>query len=362
MKKLKCKSFLGKTFVGLLLVSMVLSGCGSSSSDSKKYSDSGYPEAKYSGAMATAATADYYSDDLYSMEEAASFEAGDMVASEQNGMETTQAETVSDNRKLIKTVNLDAETEEFDKFIANIDAKITALGGYAESKNIGGRSYNDAFSNRYAYITARIPSARLDEFVSSIETVSNITNKTESIDDVTLQYVDMEAHIESLRTEQKRLDELIMEAEDLETILTLEARLTEVRYQLESYESQLRAMQNKVDYSTIYLNVSEVKRVSLQPEYEKTAWERIASGFMESLTDVLDDIGEFFIGFIIALPRIIAFLLFVFVFVMIIVLIVKLCIKRAKSKPERLQKKYEKRMLKQQKKAQNYANNESEGQ
>lgn len=350
MVKYRFNKVVRKACLGLILVSMMLGGCGSSASKEASYSAPAYK-------------GDYYSDDVYEMAEEAAYYDEDMTAAAggaSNGMETTQAETVSDNRKLIKTVNIDAETEEFDTFISNIDARITALGGYAESKNIGGRSFNDVRSNRYAYIVARIPSSRLSEFVSTIETVSNITNKSESVDDVTLQYVDMEAHVDSLRTEQSRLDELIREAEDLDTILALEARLTEVRYQLESYESQLRTMQNKVDYSTVYLNVNEVQRISPQPEYEKTAWERMATGFVDSTIDVLNGLEEFFILFVTGIPYIIVFVLFIGIFVGIILLIVKLCIKRAGTKQARLQKKYEKRMQKQQMKAQKHPSQSSQ--
>ena len=58
-----------------------------------------------------------------------------------------------------------------------------------------------------------------------------------------------------LETEQQRLLELLETAESLDDILTIESRLTEVQYELDSKESQLRTYDNQIDYSTVYLDL-----------------------------------------------------------------------------------------------------------
>lgn len=312
------------SLTGLLMAATLLTGCGSSSSE--KYESS-----------AAADTGSYYeySDDVYDTTEMAVEEAApseEAVAEEGNG---SVADEVQDNRKLIKNVNMDVETEEFDKLIANVESKITALGGYAENKEIGGRSYYNETGSRYANITARIPSDKLDEFVSTVTEQSNVTSKNESVEDVTLQYVDVEAHRDSLRTEQERLNALLEQAEDLETIIALEERLTEVRYQLESYESQLRSMDNRVDYSTVYLYISEVER--LTPQAEKSPWERMRIGFAESVYNVGKGLQNFGIGFVIALPYLLTIAIVIGIIVTVVILIVKAAEKSAKKKRQKRQ-------------------------
>ena len=232
----------GKIIITAVIIIGVLAGCGSSSS-----SDSGMFSQSKQSAVAEAreeSTADYaYNDDLY---EAAvdTEEAYDTTAG--NSADPESAEGVSDseimansNRKLIKTVNMSAETREFDKFIANITDKIETLGGYAQSTDISGNSY-DSYNERSAFIVARIPATKLEFFVSEVAEHSNITSKNESAEDVTLQYADTEAHRDSLKIEQERLNELLEQADTLENIIELENRLTQVRYEIESYESRLR--------------------------------------------------------------------------------------------------------------------------
>ncbi len=120
----------------------------------------------------------------------------------------------------------------------------------------------DYSSSRSASYTLRIPSDKLDEFIDVVETLGNVTYKNESVDDVTLRYVDVDSHKKALETEQERLLALLEKAENVEDIITIENRLSDVRYELENYEIQIRLLDNQIDYSTVYVDISEVSRVT----------------------------------------------------------------------------------------------------
>ncbi len=228
----------------------------------------------------------------------------DSTTGSSSTVETSENASTS-NRKLIKDVNINVETKDYDSLLANIDKQITELGGYVEYMDVyNGSSYNNYRSSRSANITARIPAAKLDEFLGKVGEESNITNKTESVRDITLTYVDMESHKNMLIAERDHLMELLESAETIEDMITVEDRLTEIRYQIDSMESQLRTYDNQVDYSTVNIYISEVVSYTPAPTVERTAWERISEGFVESIVDVCDGIKEFCIGFIIALPYI----------------------------------------------------------
>ncbi|HQQ89546.1 MAG TPA: DUF4349 domain-containing protein, partial [Oscillospiraceae bacterium] len=125
----------------------------------------------------------------------------------------------------------------------------------------------------------------------------------EETQDVTLDYVDIEAHKESLQTEYDRLIELLAMAENVDAIVTLEARLSEVRYQIESYESQLRMYDNQVDYSTVYLTIDEVQRET-QVE-EGTVWDRISTRLSDNFYQIGQDFENFSVWFVSSLPYIV---------------------------------------------------------
>lgn len=235
----------------------------------------------------------------------------------------TEQGDVSTNRKLIRTISLNLETEEYDVLLDGISERIAACGGYVESMNADTRYSSDS---RYATMMIRVPANRLDEFVTSVSGISNVVQRSERTEDVTLSYVDLQSHATALRTEQERLISLLAEAENLTEILEIEDRLTDVRYELEYMESQLRTYDNLVEYATVNLSVSEVKK--LTQTVEKGFWEKIGDGFTDSLNDVWEGLKSFFSFLIIAVP----YLLVIAVIVGVILLVIFLCVRKSRKK------------------------------
>ena len=139
---------------------------------------------------------------------------------------------------------------------------------------------------------------------------------------MTLSYVDLESHKKVLITERDRLMELLENAETMEDIIAIEGRLSEVRYQIESMESQLRTYDNKIDYSTVYVNIREVER--LTPQIEETAWEKIKTGFGESTYNVLRGIKNTTIQLIISIPYLIVWAIVIVILIIIVKVIIKM--------------------------------------
>jgi len=210
------------------------------------------------------------------------------------------------NRKLIRRVSIDAETKTYDELLDNLDKKITSLEGYVESREADTGSsyyYSGSRYNRYTHMVIRIPADCLNEFITHVSTSANVTYTSETTEDITLQYVDTAARVEALKTEQARLLELLEEAQNLTEILEIEARLSDVSYELESYASQMRTYDNLVDYATVNLSISEVQE--LTPAEEPTVWARISNGFEDSLGDIADGATDLFVWFIVNLPKLV---------------------------------------------------------
>ena len=235
---------------------------------------------------------------------------------------TTAESGALQNRKLIRTMTMEAETDDLDVLLANLENKVAALGGYIEKLEQRGNS-NAGYSYRYANLTIRIPVAEMDGFVDHVTGQSNITYRQESANDVTLSYVATESRIKALETEQTRLLELLSKAENMEDLLLIEKRLTEVRTELEEVTSQLRLYDNLIDFGTIHLNLQQVTKFT-DTTREPTVWQRIGSGFMESLEGIGDFFVEIFVWILVASPYL--------VILAVMVLAVILVIKKAKKK------------------------------
>ena len=243
--------------------------------------------------------------------------------------------TVQTNRKLIRNVDMSVETREFDTLLANVKSRVEALGGYIEQSDVYNGSYTSDYRSRSASLKVRIPADRLDGFLDELEDQSNVLRKNESVEDVTLQYVDLESHKKALLAEQEGLLSMLESAQSIEDIIAINEKLTDVRYQLESMESQLRTYDNQIDYSTVYLDVEEVERY--EPVAKKGAWERIREGFLDNVRRVTSGISEFCINFVIALPILITAAVVIGLMIVLIWLLVRASEKRTQKKRAKLE-------------------------
>ena len=238
-----------------------------------------------------------------------------------------------ENQKLIRNVYMDAETLDMNTLMDWLDNRVATLGGYYEQKSVRRTgSRDDGSYYQYAELIVRVPAVNLDQFVSQVGENANVTSTSESTENVTLQYVSTESRVKALETEQTRLLELLENAETMEDLLTIEARLTDVRWELENYASQLRVLDNQVNYSTIYLNIWEVDEPTVI--VERTVWQKIGDGFTENAGDMWGGLVNFFIWMITAIPYLVPLALIAGAVLLVIKLCRKLKFKRkAKKNP-----------------------------
>lgn len=276
---------IGRMALPLLIATGLLAGCGAG----KEAADAVFSDLNSTSGSYDMGGSSYIEEGYYEG-------AGELT---EKG--TAENQPLQEGRKLIETVRLEVETREFDQMMSALETRIQELGGYVESRETyNGSSYSEYNSSRSADLTIRIPNQELAGFLDTVAEVGNIVRRYDHVDDVTLTYVDMESRRDVLRTEQSRLMEFMDKAETVEEIISIEERLSEVRYQLESMESQLRTIDNQVDYSTVEINISEVQE--LTPMEEPSVWKRISEGFGESLLNIGDGIVEFGIWFVVHIP------------------------------------------------------------
>jgi len=229
----------------------------------------------------------------YAVEEMAAEAPAAMMNSAGNsltGAGETGSTALPENRKWIITVHMDAETEDLDTLLASLDERITALNGYVEDQEIYNGSSYSSRRHRNANLTIRIPAEDVNAFTEEVKGIANVVSTNLNREDITLNYVATESKITALETEEARLLELLAQAETMADLLEIEARLSDVRYELERYSSQLRLYDNQVDYATIYLFINEVQEYT--PVAEKTVWERIRDGFSSSVKGLKKNIVD----------------------------------------------------------------------
>ena len=326
MKTLRQKFAL---ILALTMIMLLLCSCGSNGGKyTADISDSWYNES---------AEWDYGWD--MDFEEEAILGAAAAPAAPTDAQNTNKKTDASDDsyesqRKIIKNGNLYIETLEFDKFIRELEASVTTYNGYVEySSQYGSKNY------RSASYTIRVPYQNYDEFVSVIGDLGTVTSSNTSVDDVTLQYVDIEARISALTAQRDSYMSLLDRANTIEEILEIQRYLSDVNYQIESYTSQLNTLKNKVSYSTVTLSIDEVARVT--PAEPKTVWERISQNLSANMYDITEGLKDLFVGIVSATPYLVIYAIFIGIIVVIVVMIHKANKRRAQRRLEEFMKNQE---------------------
>lgn len=251
-------------------------------------------------------TTELYSADKFASgatePEAAPMDYGyvDGMTSDSSTAEEAAPQTVSMTEKIIYTANVNLETMEFDATITALDKAVADIGGFVENSEVSGdTSYDDSGSvhirDRRAYYTVRIPADKLNAFLVQAGGMGNVVSSSKSAQNVTSQYTDFEARLASLQTQETRLLELMEQAEDIDALITLESKLAEVRYEIESIQRSLNDLDSRIAYSTVDLSIYEVELYQPTPTVQRTFWQRMGDAFVRGWKGFVRGLQNFFV-------------------------------------------------------------------
>lgn len=212
--------------------------------------------------------------------------------------------------KIIYSGYLNIETTAFDKAIESVESMVNEFSGFIESSSVDGSTrYNSdgttSLVNRSAYYVLRVPCGRFREFLKRSGNIGNVLNSNTSAENITSQFTDAEARKASLDVQEERLLAMLEKTEDVESLIELESRLSDVRYEIESIERQLINWQNSVDYSTVTLNLTEVEIYTPVVPVTRTFGEKLGSAFADGWHGFTNFLKGFILWFAEALPTLI---------------------------------------------------------
>lgn len=271
----------------LLALLLVLSGCGSrAANDSPGVAGYG----SYNGKNESFSTGGLYDTE------------SPMMPSPEPGERDDDAALTTD-RKLIQTAWMELESRDYAQALAALEQMVTDCGGYIESRSEqGGSLYSSRYNARYASITARIPADKLEAAMGMAGELCNVVSRSTDVADVTESYADTEARLKTLRLQEERLLEILSKATELSDVLELESRLSDVRYQIESYEATLRSYDSRVSYSTLHITLQEVVEYSIINSPPQTLGQRLSDGFKDSMRMVKNSAENALVWLVTYLP------------------------------------------------------------
>ncbi|MFQ6072068.1 MAG: DUF4349 domain-containing protein [Methanosarcinales archaeon] len=155
-------------------------------------------------------------------------------------------------RKVIKTADLSLEVDDVQLSFNQIMQITQNVNGFVQTSSI-----NDLDIRKTGIITIRVPENYFNEVINQIEKLGKVTYKQISGEDVTEEFIDLNARLNNSKRQEKRLLEILDDAKDVSEVLEVEKELERVRGEIERITGRLKYLNNKVDLSTIRVNCYE---------------------------------------------------------------------------------------------------------
>lgn len=168
--------------------------------------------------------------------------------------------TVPADKKIIRNGSLNLLVKGAETASSEISKIAEANDGFVENSNI----YEVSEGVKSGSISIRVPSKNFNTVMEAIKAIAvKVTNENVSSNDVTAQYVDLEAQVKNYRAEEKQYQEIMARAVKIEDILNVASRLADVRGRIERTEGQLNYLSRQVDMSTINVSLTAEPEVKV---------------------------------------------------------------------------------------------------
>ena len=164
------------------------------------------------------------------------------------------------DRKVISNGSLFLQVEDVRAAAGAVRGVAEALGGFVEQFSVSG---NDDFAD--GFVVVRVPQEQFFTAIDRIGALGDVLSESLGSQDVTAQFVDLDARLRSLQAEEARLIELLELADGVSDILLLERELARVRTDIERFQGQLNFLERQVALSTISVNLVPPRGVFTEP-------------------------------------------------------------------------------------------------
>jgi hypothetical protein len=192
---------------------------------------------------------------------------GQMSVAKTASGSTSYAAAAAASRKLVRTGSVSLLCENAEQAAVKLQQIASSLGGFVGASSLSRVSDGSQSGS----MTIRVPTPRFEDALSKIRELGKVEQITTGVDDVTGQFVDLEARIRNAKREEQEILKLFDRGGKLSDVITVESKLAEVRGQIETYDAQLRALREQTDLSTITVSLYEKGKASVPEPGEYSA-------------------------------------------------------------------------------------------
>ena len=229
--------------------------------------------------------------------EEAGFAAPEMAAPREPAGDSMQAT----ERLIIRTGGISMVVEDTRAVRVSIEGLVTGMAGQGafvvSADEYGG---NTEESQPHITMSIRVPATQFGAVMDQLAAMAvEVSSRNESAQDVTEEYVDLAARLESLEAARKRLLEIMEQARSTKDLLEAEQQLTQREAEIESIKGRMQYLEQSARLSSIWIDLQPY--LLIQPVGDQWRPAETARRAVETLLDGLRGFGDFVIFFAIAI-------------------------------------------------------------
>ena len=195
--------------------------------------------------------------------------------------------------KVIKNgqIDLQVRSGRVASTLSDLTLLASAQGGFVAST-----ASSQAGSTPSGTVVLRVPSGAFETTVARVRALGTVVSASTSGQDVTAQYVDLQARITALQQAQSRYLTILAKASTIGDILAVQQQIDSVNTQLEQLEGQQRVMDDQTSYGTLTVNVDQRTAPPPPPRPAPGPWKaavlRAGNGFADALQGLVSVSGS----------------------------------------------------------------------
>jgi hypothetical protein len=178
---------------------------------------------------------------------------------------------------------------QVDVAVRTLSAAATGLGGYTSASETSGTPSVNDDAKQSASLTLRVPVGKFDDLRGRLPDIGTVKSSTTSSQDVTGQYVDLEARKRALEASRNTYLGLLAKATSIGDTLSVQQQIDNIQVQIEQIEGQRQVLADSSDLATFTVQVVEEGESATVPEPQPSglsgaferSWDRFRSGLEE---------------------------------------------------------------------------------
>jgi uncharacterized protein DUF4349/putative zinc finger protein len=199
---------------------------------------------------------------------------------------TEQLDKFASGPMIARSVSLSIVVKDFAASRLSLDGMLTRHHGYSAQLNVS-TPENTA---RSLQASLRIPAPELAAAITDLKTLGRVENESQSGEEVTQEHADLVARLKNSRETEQRLRTILQERTGkVGEVLEVEQEIARVRGDIERMEAEQKALEHRVDFATVDLQLTEEYKAQLNPPAASVST-RIHNAFVAGYRDALETI------------------------------------------------------------------------